>query len=138
MTIGSHPGAQVESERAHFFDGVANVFRRQPTGQKQWDADIFPDGAAERPIVRPAGTAQFFDRELLVAGIEQDGIHVGRDASGLLDRLGTGYVDDLNHRNPGQGLFQIAMGSVREMVAQLDGIGPTEALLLDDRSYTLP
>jgi hypothetical protein len=40
----------------------------------------------------------------------------------LLDGFGSGDVDDLDHRNSGQGIFQVAMRAGREMVADLDGI----------------
>ena len=50
----------------------------------------------------------------------------------LLDGLGAGYVNDLNHGNPGQSFLQIAMRVDGEMIADLDRVRPAEALLLDD------
>ena len=55
-----------------------------------------------------------------------------RDPSGLLDGLGAGHMDDLNDGNSRQSVFQIAMRALDEMIAELDGIRSTEALLLDD------
>src|ERR1019366_10331056 len=83
------------------------------------------------PIVSSARTTQFLDGEFLVAGIEEDGIHIRRHPRGLIDRLGTGHVDDLHRRNPRQSILQIAMRAESEMVTNLDRIRPAEALLLD-------
>ena len=55
-----------------------------------------------------------------------------RDSRGFFDGLGTGHVNDLNHRNPGQSFLYIAMSADGEMIADLDRIRPANALLLDD------
>ena len=55
-----------------------------------------------------------------------------RHTRGLLDGLGTGHVNDLNDRYPGQSILQVAMHTDSEMIADLDSIRPAEALLLDD------
>ena len=55
-----------------------------------------------------------------------------RQERGLLDGLGTGHMNDLHHGNAGQSVFQVAMRADSEMIADLDGIGPAETLLLDD------
>ena len=46
-------------------------------------------------------------------------------------------MDDLNQGNSGQSIFQIAMGALGEMIADLDRIGSAEALLLDDIGNSL-
>src|ERR1700730_12155535 len=61
-----------------------------------------------------------------------------RDLSRLLDGLGAGHVNDLNHGNPGQSILQIAMRADGEMIADLDRIRPAETLLLDDVMNILP
>ena len=85
-----------------------------------------------------AGAAQFLDGEFLVAGVEQDCVHMRGYPHSFVDGLGTGHVHDLNDRNSGQGVLQVAMRADGEMVADLDRIGPAEALLLDDVGHALP
>ena len=61
-----------------------------------------------------------------------------RESGRLFDGLGTSHVDDLNHGDPRQSFFQVAMRAVNEMVAELNRIRPAEPLLLDDLGNPLP
>ena len=57
LAVGAHAGTQIEPERAYFFNGLDCILRREPSGQKQRDADAFPDRATEGPIVSSARAA---------------------------------------------------------------------------------
>jgi hypothetical protein len=67
---------------------------------------LFPDRPTERPIVRSARASQLFHRQCLVAGIEQDRIHVFCGFRGFLNRFGTGHMDDLHDRDARQRVLQ--------------------------------
>jgi len=137
FATGSHSGAYIQSKRAHLINCLTHVFRRESSRQKYRNADAFPDGTAERPIVSSARAAEFLDRQFLVAGIEQDRIHMRGDVDRFLDGLGAGHMDNLNDRNPGQGVFQIVVRADSEMVADLYGVRAAEALLLNDLADAL-
>src|SRR6266852_2322558 len=55
-----------------------------------------------------------------------------RHPRGLLDRLGTSHMYDLDDGNPRQCVLQIAMRALGETIADLDRIRAAEVLLLDD------
>ena len=138
FAVGPYAGTQIEAERPHFIDCLAYVLRREAARQEEWSVDAFPDRTAETPIVSSARAAQLLDRKLLVAGIEQDGIHMRRHPGGLLDRLRPGHMDNLHDRNSGQSLSKVAMRAMGEMVADLDRIRLAETLLLDYLGNSLP
>src|ERR1019366_1176350 len=56
----------------------------------------------------------------------------------ILDGLGTGHVDNLNHGYPRQSFLQIAVRAESEMIADLNRIRPAEMLLFDDVGNPLP
>jgi hypothetical protein len=137
FAISAHAGTQVEPEWSHGFDCFGCVFGREPSSKKQRDVNAFADGAAQAPIVISARPPEFLHSKFLVAGVEQDCIHVRQDAHGFFDRLGAGYVEDLYDFDAGKTILQIAMRANGEMIANLNRIGATEVLLLDDAGNAL-
>jgi hypothetical protein len=83
--------------------------------------------------VRAAGPAEFLDREIRIAGIEQQGVDLGRDAEGLLDRCLTLDVNDLNNPDPGQRATEVRVGAAGEGVDELNRAGAATMVLRDDR-----
>ena len=60
----------------HFPDCFGDVFGFQAAGQENGFVDGVTDAAADGPIMCAARAAQFFYRESLVAGIEQERVNL--------------------------------------------------------------
>ena len=82
--------ADVNAVRLNFGDRLRHVLRSKPARQVNGHIDAFANPAADAPVVTSPGSAQFGNREALIAGIEQDGIDVRRDAEGFVDRFFAG------------------------------------------------
>ena len=105
MAVSADAGADVEGEGLDGGDGIGDVLRSEASGEEEWDGDALADGSAEGPVVGAAGTAELFDGELLVAGVEEDGVDVRGDGCGFFDGFGAGDVDDLDDLDAGESLF---------------------------------
>jgi hypothetical protein len=88
--------------------------------------------------VHSTGAAQFFDRQRLIARIEQDRIDVLRDRQRFLHRFRPGDVNDLHQLDPGQRIAQFRMHAGVYSIAQLQRIRSRAMLLLDDSLGLLP
>jgi len=130
--VGPHAGAEIHSERTYLLNCARDVLGSEASGQKQRNADAITNCATDAPIMRSAGAAEFLDGKLLIAGVEEDGVDVRSDLGCFFNGVGTGYVDHLDEGDSRQGIFKIAMGAVREAIANLNGIGSAVALLGDD------
>jgi len=94
--IGTDAAANIQPERPDFANGFRNVVRIQAAGEKDGDADGLADDAADGPIVPAARAAEFLDGELLVTGIQQQGVNMRGNGNGLIHRFGTANVYDLH------------------------------------------
>ena len=66
-TIAAHAAAHVDAERLHRGDRLGHVARVQSTREIQRHVNGVADAAADRPVVRAAGAAEFLHGEQRVA-----------------------------------------------------------------------
>ncbi len=67
FAVGSYAGAEVKPEWPDLPNRLRNIFWRESSCEKKGDVDIFANCPAQRPVMRLAGTAQFFDCEPLIS-----------------------------------------------------------------------
>ena len=106
---------------------------RSPPARNTGHGGGLDDAPAHRPVVHAPGAAQDPDRRVRLAGIEQQ--RVGMRGRG--DRLRHGLLArDVNHLHQldaRQGRAQLRVDLVRDLVDELQGVGPAAARVRDDR-----
>src|ERR1043165_6799824 len=61
LSICANAAANVQAERAALADGISDVGSAQTAGEEKWNFQFLANLPANRPVVAPAGAAEFFD-----------------------------------------------------------------------------
>lgn len=99
--VGAHAAAEIKTIRPDLRVRGREVVGAQAAGEEDGAAAGLDDAARDGPVVGAAGTAEFLDREIRIAGIEQDEIDFRRDGGGLGDGFLAADVDDLDEFDSG-------------------------------------
>src|SRR5208283_1269387 len=102
LAFSTNARAYIDSERPNFPHSLPHILRLQSSSQKEWDFNLLSNLTTQSPIVPPPSSTKFFNRELRVPGIEQNGVNLRRHRDRLFDRLLPGHMHDLHNRNPRQ------------------------------------
>jgi len=116
MAARSHARADIQPERPDFFDRLANIVGIEAAREKNRFAARLDDPPRERPVMPPSCSAEFFDRKVRVAAVEQYRVNVFGQFRGLIDRLFANYVYDLNEFDVRQRVSDQAVFAAEQFV----------------------
>ena len=133
MVVRADAAADVEAEGTHRNPRGGDVVGAEAPGEENGFAGGFHDATRERPVVRAAGAAEFFHREVRVAGVEEERVDVRRNGERLGDGDVVEDVDDLDEANAGERAAEIGVRAAREGVDELQGARAAAVVLRDDR-----
>ncbi len=80
LSVRSQSTTHIHTEWAHRANRLSHVRGVKTAGEKKRNVRAIPDLAAQRPIVNPSCSAEFFYSERWVAGIEQECVDFARKA----------------------------------------------------------
>lgn len=92
----------------------------ESTGEPDRKGRGFADPAAEPPVMGPPRSTELFNLQRGIPGIQQEGIHMGRDFQGLFHRTLIPYMDHLDQLDVGQGGPEQLEFPRRDAVHQLE------------------
>ena len=96
LPVRSDTGAEIEAEGLDRMDRGLDVGGVQAPGKEHRNRDLLPYPPADLPVVHPAGSAQLLDCQRGISRVEKQCVHVTSDLPGLIDRVLTQHVNDLN------------------------------------------
>ena len=71
LSVGADAAAEVDAEGSDHADGFGDVLGIESAGEEDRDRAVFNNLSAQGPVVDAAGSAQFADGCVGVAGVEQ-------------------------------------------------------------------
>ena len=104
----------------------------QAAGQENGAGNLRHDPAAQRPVMHPAGAAEFLDRRGGTSGIQQQGIGMVGALPGLFHRFRAGHMNDLDDLHMWQCLAQCAIGLRVDGIDELHRAGAAFPHMIDD------
>ena len=132
MAARSHARADIQPERPNFFDRLANIVGIEAAREKNRFAARLDDPPRQRPVMPPSCSAEFLDRKVRVAAVEQYRVNVFGQFRGLIDGMFANYVDDLNEFDVRQSVSDQAVFAAEQFVNDLDRVRPGSMMMIDD------
>ncbi len=128
----------INAEWSNLSDRLSNIVGPQTSGEEHWTLDVGYDLSADFPVVHPTGAAEFANRSVRGARIEEEGVHEGCDGGSVRDCVGPRDVDDLYERHARKGGTKLSQSWKADSVDKLDRVDASFALVGDYRLWIQP